>query len=138
MRFSGITAIAAALLAAGCAQIEPSPIERADGTIQFCPNPYNRHHVLMAARRYCAPEPAQPVGFEACPDDDLVDGRVFACRYNPGYDPLQLEEVRAPDAPPDAPPDPDVADDPTGDDDPPLRSDGAVPDPEALEETTDS
>ena len=86
---------AAALLAAGCAKIEPSPIERADGTIQYCPNPYNRHHVLMAARRFCAPEPAQPLGFEACPDDDLVDGWVFACRYKPGYDELELKDVRA-------------------------------------------
>jgi hypothetical protein len=91
-----------ALTLAACAQIDPSPIERADGTIQFCPNPYNRHHVLMAARRHCAPEPAQPLGFESCPDEPLVDGWVFACRYNPGYDPLEIDDVREASAEPDS------------------------------------
>ncbi|MBP5856430.1 hypothetical protein KAJ83_05385 [Marivibrio halodurans] len=81
-------------MVAGCAQIEPSPTVREDGTFQFCPNPFNRHHVLMAARRHCAPLPAQPLGFETCPDDPLVDGWVFACRYNPGYDRLEIDDVR--------------------------------------------
>jgi len=134
VRFSGIMTIAAALLAAGCAQIEPSAIERADGTIQYCPNPYNRHHVLMAARRFCAPEPALPLGFEACPGDDLVDGRVFACRYNPGYDPLELEKASASDpseegtdeAATEAPADPDSEDAPAADADAP-DPDGDAP-----------
>lgn len=99
-------AAALVLAAAGCTQIEPTPIERADGLLQFCPNPFNRHHVLLAARRLCAPLPAQPLGFEACPDEPLVDGWVFACRYNPDYQRLELEAagtgptVLDPNAPP--------------------------------------
>ncbi|MCR9221129.1 MAG: hypothetical protein NXI21_12975 [Alphaproteobacteria bacterium] len=87
------------LAAAGCTQIEPTPIERADGLIQFCPNPFNRRHVLLAARRHCAPMPAQPLGFETCPDEPLVDGWVFACRYAPDYQRLEIESVGSGQAP---------------------------------------
>lgn len=102
---------------AGCAKMEPTAIERDDGTIQYCPNPYNRHHVLMAARRYCAPLPAQPLGFESCPDDELVDGWVFACRYNPGYKALEIDDVR--------PEEPAPAEEPA------AVEEGEAPDPDA-------
>lgn|GEM_PF-4767589 len=98
--FTIFTALGALGALSACAQIQPSAIERADGTIQFCPNPYNRHQVLLAAREYCAPEPAESLGFEGCPNDELVAGWVFACRYKADYKRLEIEDVRlADDAP---------------------------------------
>lgn len=90
----GRTAVVlAVILVAGCTKIEPSPIVRDDGTLLYCPNPYNSRHVLMAAREYCAPKPAQPLGYAPCPDDPLENGPVFNCGYNPGYEPLEIEDA---------------------------------------------
>jgi len=92
--FTIFTALGALGALTACAQIEPSPIERADGTIQFCPNPYNRHQVLRAAQKYCAPEPAESLGFEGCPNEELLAGWVFACRYKADYRRLDLDDAR--------------------------------------------
>lgn len=83
----------AVIFMAGCTKIEPSPIVRDDGTLLYCPNPYNSRHVVTAAREYCAPKPAQPLGYASCPDDPLENGPVFNCGYNPNYEPLELEDT---------------------------------------------
>ncbi len=85
----------AAAIATACAKLPPDATERADGTILYCPTPYNVRHVLTAVQERCAPEPAQYVGRDACGAESLQEGRVYRCGYDSGYAPLRGERDRS-------------------------------------------